>query len=70
MTAMGMSSTANIITILSKGRWQALIVQDSKVLWHWPKSSDTKEAALEELLAMLSTELYYELEVRFDDRAS
>jgi hypothetical protein len=59
MTAMGMSSTANIITILSKGRWQALIVQDSKVLWHWPKSSDTKEAALEELLDMLSTELYY-----------
>jgi hypothetical protein len=44
MTVLGVSSTAEIVTVVNvEAKWQAVIVQDGKVLYRFGIPCDTKE---------------------------
>lgn len=54
-----MSSDAEIVTVCKEdGAWLVLIDHDLKILFRSPGWSNTKEAALEDLLECLSWDLY------------
>jgi hypothetical protein len=57
MNAMDIS-TAEIVTIINNDKWQAIVIQDKNVLWQSSKPYETKEAAFEDLLELLSFEMY------------
>jgi hypothetical protein len=61
MSALDVRSTADIVTIKSPdGEWQALIIDESTVIEQTGNWVDNKEAALEDLLDMLSHDLLNE----------
>lgn len=61
MEAVGMSSTADIVIVMEEGFWEALIVEDSKVIYSFGKTFDTVETALRVLLEALSSRLFCKL---------
>lgn len=65
MKALDISSTADIVTVMINGNWEALIVEGSKITCRCPNPSDSVydsvEAALKFLLERLSIELYRDL---------
>jgi hypothetical protein len=66
MTVLGVSSTAEIVTVVNfEAKWQAVIVQDGKVLYRFGTPCDTKEDALEVLLGLISNHMYHKLKDQF-----
>jgi hypothetical protein len=67
MNALGMTPRGEIVTVMDKkGEWEAVIVQDSEVYFSAYEWHDTKEAALEDLLRILSADLCSNLEWEHD----
>jgi hypothetical protein len=63
MKVMGMTPNGEIVTVMNnKGKWEAVIVQDSEVYFSAYEWHDTKEAALESLLELLSCDLRRKLD--------
>jgi adenosyl cobinamide kinase/adenosyl cobinamide phosphate guanylyltransferase len=64
MSALRMSTTADIITVMANdGDWQAMIVEHSEIFERTEKWAKTKEAALEDLLKKLSFDLFIEFQL-------
>jgi hypothetical protein len=63
MKALNVPFTAEIVTILVKRKWQALVVdlEDLETLYEYDDGFDTVEQALEILLEILSDRLLLEM---------
>lgn len=66
MTALAISSIAEVITVQYNDQWKALIDQHTKIIYKYGPWVDTKEAALEYLLVGLSSELYWKRRAQLD----
>jgi hypothetical protein len=68
LSALGMD--ADIITMLNVDKWQALVIRGSDGMYRPPEWVDSKEAALENLLELLSTEAHRMFKIRSGETVS